>query len=161
MTVKKMMEIKFRLIRDGKIAGYEKHSLWEVTVNMPPMVSEIPFKTMVIDHSVENDGNKNCKWWRVSSTLEVKHFIFHDEKEQFTGCLDKKGKEIYLGDILWAPKTGIDEGSYKVLFTVVYDDDSAAFIGEGEFDDIDGYSFDEMEVIGNIHENPELVSVST
>jgi hypothetical protein len=42
---------------------------------------------------------------------------------------------------------------------VVYDDDSAAFIGEGEFDDIDGYSFEEMEVIGNIHQNPELVPV--
>jgi uncharacterized phage protein (TIGR01671 family) len=79
---------------------------------------------------------------------------------QFTGKQDKTGKEVYSGDILWAPGTGINEDSYKVVFIVKFDD-SAAFIGEGEFDDIDGYSFKEMEVIGNIHQNPELVPVDT
>lgn len=73
--------------------------------------------------------------------------------EQYTGLKDKNGKEIYEGDIV--VNTYYDDGEmYKVLWV----DDSVAF-GMESLDDMELYKLplESLEVIGNIHENPELV----
>ena len=67
---------------------------------------------------------------------------------QFVGICDKNGKEIYEGDIV---KCGSD-WLYKVVFL------NAAF----KLNRPDGYFFtierdDVFEIIGNIHDNPELL----
>jgi len=73
--------------------------------------------------------------------------------EQYTGLKDKNGKEIYEGDIV--VNTYYDDGEmYKVLWV----EDSVAF-GMESLDDMELYKLplESLEVIGNIHENPELL----
>jgi anthranilate/para-aminobenzoate synthase component I len=76
------------------------------------------------------------------------------QPEQFTELLDKNGKEIYEGDIVKSRYTGN-------LFTVVFDQKAAAFkITEHSNRNkwMFGYDIHKWEVVGNIHENPELLN---
>lgn len=85
--------------------------------------------------------------------------------EQYTGLKDKNGKEIYEGDIISeqidAGMTGID-GKYS--YVVKWSEYFCSFIVQtiktptGEFLRDEIYQLNmSREVIGNIHENPELL----
>lgn len=70
--------------------------------------------------------------------------------EQFTGLKDKNGVNIYDGDIL------IDDAGEPIEYWVVKFSDGG-FIGEcaGVAEPL--FELTNLEVIGNIHEDPELV----
>lgn len=75
------------------------------------------------------------------------HKVIPETVGQFTGLLDKKGKEIYEGDIVVSKYSNPGE--------VVFSD--------GQFCvNYNGYCAlipsDAYETIGNIHDNPELLS---
>jgi hypothetical protein len=65
------------------------------------------------------------------------------ELEQFTGLLDKKGKEIYEGDIV--------RGANGFLAYIDFED------GAFQIRAHQNALIDPIEVIGNIHENAELL----
>ena len=78
---------------------------------------------------------------------------------QFTGLLDKNGKEIYEGDIVRYNKT--NEKTTTTVAEVFWNT-----LGMGGWWLVDlpdryhsgGMHIDSIEVIGNIHENPELLN---
>ena len=74
---------------------------------------------------------------------------------QFTGLTDKNGKKIFEGDIV-----RYNDTIHKVIFCTI---NGSAFFGitmpeRGEIWNFDGITCaNKMEVIGNIHDNPELL----
>ena len=98
--------------------------------------------------------------------------------EQFTGLKDKTGREIYEGDIVlvedhWTERI-CDDGSGPREFAphlapvVFFDSAFGAMVNElgdclcegfHSFSDLAGdIGLEKLEVIGNVHENPELLS---
>lgn len=79
-----------------------------------------------------------------------KFHAFFDEIEllEYTGLKDKNGKEIYEGDIL--------PNSHQKNCVVIFE--NGGFIAKGKGFYIVPQHFQECEVIGNIYENPELLS---
>lgn len=65
---------------------------------------------------------------------------------QFTGMVDKNGKKIFEGDIVFVPRMG---KSYEVKYML-----GQFFVG---INYPIAYERHTCEVIGNIHDNPELV----
>lgn len=93
--------------------------------------------------------------------------LFRDDKilMQFTGLIDKNGKEIYEGDILG----GINYGDFIKYcdkcksFEVFYTNDYC-YSCEHEFfwcDIVDEFVKKNLQVIGNIYQNTELLLNNT
>lgn len=118
---------------------------------------------------------KKGKWqvgmwnWKCSVPLEEVELM------QFTGLLDKNGKEIYEGDIvkkqqgeyLWIYEVGTKENFGNNLYLLKryqnfdVDEEKEAyvfrdkyFLGKESWDMLIG---SDREIIGNIYENPELI----
>ena len=82
---------------------------------------------------------------------------------QYTGCRDKNGIEIFEGDILhWKDCEPVDdEMVYEDIIVVYWSDEFMMWKAKNEDTDyIDLYDYSdnrELEVLGNIYENPELL----
>ena len=71
---------------------------------------------------------------------------------QYTGLTDKNGKKIFEGDIV--------KGAWDTIIQVYCDDSYLRFRAKDKDEycqDIDYYGLDMLEIIGNIHDNPELL----
>ena len=71
----------------------------------------------------------------------------------YTGLKDKNGKEIYEGDVVIASR---DDYTHKGNVVIKWNDEAAGFM-LGYIDNLMSIYY-EYEIIGNIHENPELLT---
>lgn len=89
--------------------------------------------------------------------LQKDYEVLPETVGQYTGLTDKNGRKIFENDIVIVTTINIDEeDGYGII---VWDEDAARYIIELlsiviDFDNVYGH---EVEVIGNIHDNPELL----
>ncbi len=95
----------------------------------------------------------DCVYTKQFYLFEDNNFIF----QQFTGLLDKHGKEIYEGDIIkasWNSEKINDDriGVIKDIRAVDW------YMSDGFLAGHDESNYGNREIIGNIYENPELLN---
>ena len=79
--------------------------------------------------------------------------------EQYTGLKDKNGKEIYEGDIIrekWFDEDA-RRGENRVGKCEYFTDGFVCWFVGGRFIPLGMFPVSHIEVIGNIHDNPELM----
>lgn len=131
--------IKFRLRVENKVVGYEKwyEGKWS-----------------------EERGHwlaRPCWLYSKDGEYWNPEYIYHTVKDAFTSLLDKNGKEIYEGDIL-------KETNDPMVVKVEWNDGAYWFC----YNERNRWTRDwirtqiddkwEWEIIGNIYENPELLT---
>jgi uncharacterized phage protein (TIGR01671 family) len=138
-----MREIMFRGKRTDNhewVEGFvSRHTICAETTYLATVI-EIPIKKFYEDGSYEVD----------ESTVG-----------QFTGLLDNSGKKIFSGDILRNVKTGktgfvVWHGTMAGFILIKLPRASHASFEWGEL----FRAFDSSVVIGNVHDNPELLEAS-
>lgn len=127
---------------------------------------EIKFRAW--DNECKEKGLEMYSWKEI---LEVDmNDLFKDPRfrlMQYIGVEDDNGKEIYEGDICRLRLEDDDQELKDAIVLITYNEELAKFgwpsiMGADEnvyfvgFDNFDGYNF-EIEIIGNIYENPELL----
>ena len=119
----------------------------------------------------------NGEWvygnYAVTDNNEKQHFIFQNKAfefevdpetvGQYTGLTDKNGKKIFEGDILGITN---DDPDYNYITKVYLDRDTLCVDVQGQDYDYTSIGFaieiwddecDQVEIIGNIYDNPELL----
>lgn len=111
-----------------------------------------PYKQMCQVESLRFDENGVYRAVLIEESFYDRRLVEADEIviEQFTGLKDKNGTKIYEGDIL------IDDTGEPIEYWVVKFADGG-FVGEcaGVAEAL--FELTNLEVVGNIHENPELM----
>lgn len=106
-----------------------------------------------------NKTNDSFVYADLNTAHNTLFYSWLSEPMQYTGLKDKNGKEIYEGDLITGAchaKDELDIGIIEyqdAMFVVEYKGEE---ISESLFNNIYDCESD-IEIIGNIHENPELL----
>lgn len=116
---------------------------------------EIKFRGKRLDNGewVYGDLHIRTALIHIHSELGGRVIIYPETVGQFTGLLDKNGKEIYEGDIL------IEPSIFDLPRAVFWDHRFMRFgnISPSTCGYIALHDYSKPEIIGNIHDNPELL----
>ncbi|UTL74838.1 YopX family protein [Bacillus halotolerans] len=154
-----MREIKFQvLVIKHKLSNLVSNMHWAGIDSYEEIIDvyDISFDNGKIDYVTDKDGDE---------------YSFTDKSlkavRQYTGLKDKNGREIYEGDIIQTSYMKIRGCAYRCVFSAefggylfdpfVIGDKDAPLLGIEEF----AQQWEEVkhgEVIGNIYENPKLLS---
>lgn len=108
---------------------------WVYGYYVPVCFGRFPCKPAIVP---ESDGT-----WE---PIEVKK----ETVGQYIGLTDNSGKKVFEGDIV--------KGCWSTVFEVYFDEDYLQYRADGCSREIDYYGeSDKLKVIGNIHDNPELL----
>lgn len=108
--------------------------------------------TGYLEYFYSKDGTRKLHCY-ISIWGETMHTVDPTTVGQFTGLLDKNGKRIFEGDIVRMYFIDTEEAG-----EIVWDEERCKFAydsPDGETYGVDGTV--EIEIIGNIHDNPELL----
>lgn len=110
---------------------------------------------LVHDRRVKTNEPVLCIWYFDSDGKAQQEDINPETVGQYTGLEDKNGRKIFDGDIVEGLDYTAEDGGYGVIGFV-----EGAFEVSGN--DICGTFYEnywgkDFEVIGNVHDNPELV----
>lgn len=110
----------------------------------------------------EHDSESMWDWWKLGGFAQNGiHRDFENiytnqeryELMQFTGLLDKKGKEIYESDIVEIDGSPVEVEWYAGAWTVQYfTTPTRSYLSQ--FDESD------VKIIGNVFENPNLLTTT-
>ena len=102
--------------------------------------------------------------------LDILHEVYPDTVGQFTGLVDKHGKKIFEGDLFRDESEDLTavvifkDGCFRLewhgitgTWTESGFDECGGGYGITECEPVDYWYVHDMEVIGNIHDNPELL----
>lgn len=124
----------------------------------------IKFRGKVIDNGGLFRNRKNGEWiYSSESFVHTDEGIFigkYNEEikvdpntvGQYTGITDESGLEIYEGDIV-----SIDCGGVNAILPVLYQDGCFVLIDDDSAYDLINEPRENITVIGNIYDNPELL----
>jgi len=141
------------------------------------MIREIKFRAKVADSDYENEKQSKMigSFVHFTGFIDLENDIGYVEQfekingvgwidvdlktlGQYTGLKDKKGKEIYEGDLLKHPLGVIAEINYADEFAAFL---AGYFIGKSYRRDLlDPLYISLCEVIGNKYDNPELLGAT-
>jgi len=132
-----------------------KFRAWDKTRN------EMNYKVMVGNCDTD-DENWTCPIIWIEEKKDWLHFDDYDSIMQSTGLFDKKGVEIFEGDIISDGHTSRDIRHHQMFgFYTIDGNGYEEFFGDTasleDFEEVSKYMSENIEIIGNVYENPELL----
>ena len=130
---------------------YGGFHLWEMR---QPCVIDDELKPEEIKHIIIKNSFAD---WNMPRTMQP-YVVIPSTVGQYTGLTDKNGTKIFEGDILQFDYIGKNLGVNGVAFVNFQNGKFGVEWGyHKEFVCLDGFANTTLEVIGNIHDNPELL----
>lgn len=127
---------------------------------------ENTMRDVAVLHFTKGGKVNSIEYWKTPSELKSYH-VRNLILMQSTGLKDLKGVEIFEGDIVQSTWYDVDNNPYKkkgeitfvgAQYVIVYDSQFDVETGEITYDAHSLTYAEDVEVIGNIYEQPELLS---
>lgn len=118
---------------------------------------EILFRGKRVDNGEWVYGNyawidDSCKQYFIFQNKPLEHEVIPETVGQYTGLTDRNGRKIFEGDIL-----KLKDYHHERIVYVFWGNIGSWFYGGDGYSDEYIFNSSEKEVIGNIHDNPEML----